>query len=381
MSTRSCTHVRADLSAYLDGDLDSSAADATSAHLAGCAACRSELALQRLALGALRGLPDLPPPAGILSGVRARLHPEPWYRRLPAGRRWLFGVPVGALATLLVVVGLSLFQARSPGLQEMTGRSPLPPAPPPLARRDLRAKGAFDAAAPRGAFRGGEAAAPEPSAVAGADKEVHHRAAPAFPVAANGPGATGNAAAVEPKAGASRPSEPRRQVVAKNEAFREESGSVENVAAAPSRGVAPRPEPPSERTTGRGAGQGSAMLAGEQATASKGFRIVCLLPASGDTVDAVTRLLVREGAGVIAVNELDPRAVRAAFAPYRGRRDLQTDPARGWTVTASLPPPAFARLLTSLASRAGLRLLEQPAAHAAPENPARPVGLHITVFR
>ncbi|HEY6000458.1 MAG TPA: anti-sigma factor, partial [bacterium] len=124
MSPRACEEIRALLPAHLDGELDRDTAAGVGAHLEGCRACREELETLQLAVEALRRLPDLPAPASILNGVRARLRPVPWHRRLLAGRSWLAGVPVGALATLLVVVGVALFQARYPGLRDKAG----PPA-------------------------------------------------------------------------------------------------------------------------------------------------------------------------------------------------------------------------------------------------------------
>ena len=106
MSLRTCRDVRADLSAYLDGELNAGLTSETRVHLESCAECRFELELLRRTVSALRGLPDLPPPAAILAGVRAHMRPEPWYRRLLDGRRWPLGVPIGALATVLVVVGI-----------------------------------------------------------------------------------------------------------------------------------------------------------------------------------------------------------------------------------------------------------------------------------
>lgn len=142
MSARSCRDLRADLSAYLDGDLDAASTDEIRGHLESCAACRSELELMRRTVGALRRLPDLPPPAAILTGVRARLRPEPWYRRLLDGRQWQLGMPIGALATVLVVIGIALFQARHPEIPKTALQSPVPwsPAPPASPAPEMQAK-------------------------------------------------------------------------------------------------------------------------------------------------------------------------------------------------------------------------------------------------
>lgn len=131
MSERSCTDIREELSAYLDGDLDARRAGEIRLHLERCGACRSELELLRLTVGALRRLPELAPPAAVLFGVRARLQTEPWHRRLLRGRGWLVGVPVSAFATLLVIVGIALFQARYPDMHSQVTRSPMPQSRPP----------------------------------------------------------------------------------------------------------------------------------------------------------------------------------------------------------------------------------------------------------
>lgn len=110
-------------------------------------------------------------------------------------------------------------------------------------------------------------------------------------------------------------------------------------------------------------------------------RIVCLLPPDGDTVDDFEKVLLRAGAGHIAVSELEPPAVREALARHRGNLGSLTAPKRGWTVNASVPSSEFSHILDALAGRAGLRMLEQPATPAAPKNLGARLDLHITVFR
>lgn len=293
MIARSCRDVRADLSAYLDVDLDIGRAsdldiglsDAIRAHLETCAGCRSELEQLRLTADALRRLPELPPPAAILTGVRARLWPEPWYRRLLEGRRWPPGMPIGALATVLVIVGIAFFQARHPDMTKTVTHGPLPqeappparetlakstpiappasdgrsqiaerrsppanrsltperqPAPPPApARRDLRAKGTLGPAVlPQVASREKEAAdadkkdgfraAPFATVESGAQSEP---LAPVEPVSSTG--ITGGANKVEQV----RPATPAPRVAAMKDALREEAPRVDNLEAAPSRSV------------------------------------------------------------------------------------------------------------------------------------------------
>lgn len=435
MSAPACREVRAALSAYLDGELDARLAGEIRAHLEGCAGCRSELDLQRLTVGALQRLPELPPPAAILACVRARLRPEPWYRRLLDGSRWRLGVPIGALASLLVILGISLFQSRYSGIEKMTERSQLPSAPAPAASPaspaldELRAKGVPGAVIPpRVAAREGIVATSESTVQAGADNRDGYRATPAPPAESV---VRTDFAAVESKVRQALPSPPQPQAGALKDARQEESERVEIVAAAPARNEVSKPEPAKERTVavdefnaGRSAGMlslskqdaaarvelgnevgtisrtaadkkeaaaplsrmaasgarpGGAKLAEEKAAA--GIRVVCLLPADGDTVEDLTRLLRREGALRIEVGTLQPPAIREAFARHRGRPGLPPEPSLGWTVTASVQPHSFAPLLHAITSRPGLRILEQPDTSAAPEDQTESLDLRITVFQ
>lgn len=421
MSLRTCRDVRADLSAYLDGDLDAGLTGGTRVHLESCADCRFELDQLRLTVGALRGLPELPPPAAILAGVRARLRPEPWYRRLPDSRQWLLGVPVGALATVLVVVGISLFQARYSDMSQTLpqGHFPQAPAPParempttpaPIAttapatrsmvadrqaaapaRRNVRAKGSLDSPTlSHDGSRGEKFAARESSAVAGVDKQDRYRGTPAATVERVAP--TDLKAGVR-KAEPLQPSPPEPRVAAPKDALREESQPVENRAFVPSQSVIPETKPAAEpsfmakgkesrvlfdRVTESAAGLRSAGIAVEKATR---IEVVCLLPADGYTVEDIERLLRREGAGEIAVSVLEPRAVLEAFAPHRERLASLPEPSHGWAVTASVRWSGLSRLLEELNSRTYLRILEQPAAPTTLENPTVPRDLRITILR
>jgi hypothetical protein len=245
MSTPTCGAVREALSGYLEGDLDPRTAGEVRSHLEGCPACRSELELLRLTVGALRSLPDLPPPAGILAGVRARLRPEPWHRRLLSGRQWLLGVPVGAVATLLVVIGVALFQARYPGIERVvtpavpgkkgapTGDEvppPTPPVPPAVPSAPPAPKGAPTPFSSGKIVQRPEAspkrltAAPQarPDRATSTGLEIPRAPAPAA------------APALEPRVTALQPSPPAEPLVS-----REESTAT-------SRFVVPAPEPQPE---------------------------------------------------------------------------------------------------------------------------------------
>jgi len=438
MSTRSCMDVRADLSAYLDGDLDNGLANATRAHLDRCAACRSELDLLRLTVGALRRLPDLPPPAAILSGVRARLRPEPWYRRLLGGGLSHYGFPLSAAATLVVVFGITLFVARYPDMPKTISRDASPPYPAPAAPRsspppalELQEKSARMAPpSPTARDKGGDrqtapAPVPAPAPPARVELKAKRAPSPALPSqgATDGKGEVAAPASppLESKVVLGQSTEPKPLNAAPKDAPREEPRRVDNLVAAAAEGSVASGDFPVEQSAGapaaphaaaafdgsaekagvlpsplakkaespaafalkadRGAAPGRARIIGEKETASAWTRIVCLLPPDGDTVDDLERLLRREGAGQITVRELAPPAVREALAPHRGRIGSLPAPLQGWTVTARVPPGEFTRLLDALARRTGVRILEQPATPATSADLPERLDLRITVLR
>ncbi len=400
MSAHSCRHVRADLSAYLDGDLDAGLADKTRAHLAGCAACRSELELLRLTVGALHRLPDLPPPAAILSGVRARLRPEPWHRRL-FGAPWHFNFPLGAAATLLVAIGISLLLARYPEMPKSVAPGPILQAP------SLPAKKTQAVAAPD--------APPAPAA-----RENVARRRSRVPSAPPAPAAEATPPAAAPK-----------------DAGREDASVRQQLAAAPSRAVIPAQqaaqEPAKERTvmfdddsavraaTGQsapirdsvaadeidgayrattpatarqkesralleekadsGGARGSVRVAEEREPNEQVIEVVCQLRPGGDTASDLEQFLRREGAFILEVSALEPPALREAAARHRERLGRLSGTSRGWTMTVRVQAPALARLLEALAQRTGLRILEQPAIPATAESSTGALELRLTVLQ
>jgi hypothetical protein len=337
MSARSCADVRAYLSEYLEGDLDGASAEATRVHLERCAECRLELEQLRLTSGALQRLPDLPPPAAILAGVRARLRPEPWYRHLLAGRGLRFTFPLGAAATVLVVIGVAFFAARHPEIprtvsepmtrgvsdlqvvQERARPAAAPTAVPPASVRDHRVGGMADTAPPPAAR------------IAAAEREASRTKT------------------VQPL--------PRREpaVEARTPTVSKTVSHAETQAASPA--------PSHVAAKAKGASE---------------IRMICQLAPGGLTLDELKALLGRSGAVGTAVTPLATPAVRAAYARQRGRLDDLPEPAQGWEVTAAIPENALPGLLKTLNGSTGVRILEQPAATAAATTPR---DLHITVFR
>jgi hypothetical protein len=113
---KDCGNIRELLSPYLENELAPDELTRVKGHLGECAGCRAELELLRMTVGALRDLPELPAPAGILMGVRESLKPRSRYERLrslifPAAAR---RVPLGALASVLVAFGIFLIYDRFP---------------------------------------------------------------------------------------------------------------------------------------------------------------------------------------------------------------------------------------------------------------------------
>lgn len=96
------THLGDLLSALLDGELDSGARRRTEAHLAGCESCRLELARVESARGALRRLPMLETPPGLIPGVRR-------------GRRFLSPARVSAIAAMAALVAALVIGPGAPG--------------------------------------------------------------------------------------------------------------------------------------------------------------------------------------------------------------------------------------------------------------------------
>lgn len=118
-----CGEVREILSPFLEGELAGEERSRVEGHLRTCESCRSDLDLLRHTVVALRELPELPPPAAILRGVREGMDGGGVRRRL-AGflSGWpRIGLPVGAAATLLVALGIALLYERVPEVRREPG--------------------------------------------------------------------------------------------------------------------------------------------------------------------------------------------------------------------------------------------------------------------
>lgn len=118
-----CERIRAQLTGYLDGELDGDAGTVVRGHLRTCEACRAVAADEAALRDGLRSLPPLDPPATLWAGVQARLAAEEvaeskrpaWRRGLARWRHWL-PAPRVALAGALVAaaaVGVVYWKARA----------------------------------------------------------------------------------------------------------------------------------------------------------------------------------------------------------------------------------------------------------------------------
>ncbi len=113
-----CERVRAQLTSYLDGELDGDAGTVVRGHLRTCEGCRATAADEAVLRDGLRALPSVDPPASMWAGVQARLAAEEvaesqrpawrralarWQRFVPAPRLAISGALVAATAVGVLV--------------------------------------------------------------------------------------------------------------------------------------------------------------------------------------------------------------------------------------------------------------------------------------
>ncbi|HUF50209.1 MAG TPA: zf-HC2 domain-containing protein [Longimicrobiales bacterium] len=89
-------HPRAELSAYLDGELAADEASEIERHLRDCTECSRELAIMNNLGGAMRAMQTRPPTRGIWDGVHRRItQPVGWILLLSGAAVW-FALAVAA---------------------------------------------------------------------------------------------------------------------------------------------------------------------------------------------------------------------------------------------------------------------------------------------
>ncbi len=131
-----CEEARESLSAFLDEALTNEEQASLARHLQGCAECRRERDRLAATISLLHRVAPERAPAGFVDRVLEAARPKPWYARPPAwpARVAPLGLPLGAVAMLLVAgLGVYIFQ-RSPELQQ-AARQEAPLARPPETRR------------------------------------------------------------------------------------------------------------------------------------------------------------------------------------------------------------------------------------------------------
>ena len=132
-----CESARAQLTAYLDGELAGDRGSALRGHLRECDACRRAASDEAAIRDGLRSLPPLDPPASLWAGVQARLAQEevadakrPAWRRALA--RWTPRAPQLGIAGLAIAAAIIILVIKLRPEQESTPQQTAWPTPPAL---------------------------------------------------------------------------------------------------------------------------------------------------------------------------------------------------------------------------------------------------------
>ncbi|HEY4243543.1 MAG TPA: zf-HC2 domain-containing protein [Kofleriaceae bacterium] len=144
----SCEHTRADLSAYLDGELGDARISVVRGHLRECAACRAVARDEAALRDGLRALEPVDPPAAMWAGIQAKLAAEevadakqPSWRRAVA--RWSAGfrnlarpIALGGIVAAAAVV-VAVWHHRSAEDAPVIAAVPAPVAAPADVEKDV----------------------------------------------------------------------------------------------------------------------------------------------------------------------------------------------------------------------------------------------------
>jgi hypothetical protein len=129
-----CERIRTQLTAYLDGDLDSDGGTVVRGHLRTCEACRKTAGDEAALRDGLRALPPVDPPSTLWAGVQARLAQAEveeakrpaWRRTLARWGRWMpapkFAVAGAVLAA--ATIGLIIWKTRGPVDEDQLVQNP-----------------------------------------------------------------------------------------------------------------------------------------------------------------------------------------------------------------------------------------------------------------
>jgi anti-sigma factor RsiW len=104
------------IGAYLDGELTRHEIDQLLAHLDGCGRCASELQQVQAVRSAVRSLPLLELPAGLIPEADAELVP------LHRNRGFLVGVAAAVVALVIAIAALVTPSAATVSLEELNSR-------------------------------------------------------------------------------------------------------------------------------------------------------------------------------------------------------------------------------------------------------------------
>ena len=134
----SCEHVKAQLTAYLDGELADDRGSAVRGHLRSCDACRQVATDEAALRDGLRALPPVDVPASLWAGVQARLAAEevadaerPAWRRAIA--RWMPKLPQIAFGSAVVAAAVVLLVIRAQRNDDDTETPPVVSTPTEIA--------------------------------------------------------------------------------------------------------------------------------------------------------------------------------------------------------------------------------------------------------
>lgn len=230
----SCEFCRDNFTAYLEGELKGAQAERFDAHLKACPECACDLESFRAAVGAMRALPQLQPPADLLARIDAALDATPapmpssvaWW---PRGWSWQHAGGF-ALAACLLVTFVAVLR---------TGHLSPGEVPPAVATAPGKVAPAPEAAATAGTAQH-PVEAPQPASPRAADAMTSARPAPVRAVdAAPRPSAASRIA------GAGRTTGPRTVTTppAPVQAAAAGTPSGPSGPAAPERAPAPAPAP------------------------------------------------------------------------------------------------------------------------------------------
>jgi anti-sigma factor RsiW len=341
-----CDDARAVLSALIDDALPAGERTACEAHLAACPDCTRELARLRATVSLVRAIGPARAPAGFVDRVVTAARAEPPSRRTARGllrRAWPLGVPLSAVAAVLVaVVGVSLYRL-TPELRQAARHNAAPQTEtPPTSASSTPATTAPPATPPSDAARPARETSPERSEGA---TEPPRGAAPAVvpPTAAAGPSPAPAAPsprapdlAAEPERRALSDAVAPREQTAKA-APREEQNAVAQPAPAPSRDR--MAAPPLERSVGR-----------------------------TSPVSVEARLVVTSIAGA-------ERAVADVVSRLQARLETRTEVPDGARLAIDVPGGAYAELARALSEIGSFTVLGEPA------TTAEPIHLNLRITR